>query len=606
MEARPLNETLPPHRPLGDSARQRTARGERDELETKEVPNGRTDRLGSYVIEAKVSEGGMGQVYRCFDPTLERRVAIKVLHDKFGQDPRYRERFLREARTIASLNHPRIAQIYGIETTDDRLSIVMEFVDGQSLDQALAERGRVPAAEVEQWVRQAAVGLHVAALQGIVHRDVKPSNLLLDRHGNVKIVDFGLAKDLGSSRGITDEGIVLGTPQYLSPEQGRGKTVDIRSDIYSLGATFFHLLTGKTPFDKNSQIATIVAHVEESPPSPQDLRDDVPSEVVDVIGRMMAVAPEDRYPGYGELIEDLDRLIAGRTPIHASPERGRFAHLAEARVRRERRRRGIVLAVSVLLAVSIAGAAVAAWLCRPTRPSPPDFTSLGSWHVPSDGEATTFRFDFRQLPENAISVWNELWVRPADPSVQAPEIREREGRLVWDDAEAPMTCSWIFDRLDGVQVYVDEQSGPFDFGISIDDPHGPSLRSLSVALRPSFELEDPVHATRHNDAVELGNSVPPPMPGLKPPYALFLAFREAAADSTELAIEVREYSPSGESSGKTLYDATVVLPGRDWNSGALTFLCSKSVERPFRLAVSEIVASGRIDGHRLEEDAWRR
>src|SRR5690606_21893163 len=143
--------------------------------------------------------------------------------------PHYRERFLREARTIASLNHPRVAQIYGIETIDESLAIVMEYVDGSSLDMVVAERGKVPIGEVARWIRQAADGLRAAALQGIVHRDIKPSNLLLDRHGNVKIVDFGLAKDLGSCGTITDEGIVLGTPQYLSPEQGRGKSVDTRS-----------------------------------------------------------------------------------------------------------------------------------------------------------------------------------------------------------------------------------------------------------------------------------------------------------------------------------------------------------------------------------------
>ncbi|MBN1443646.1 MAG: serine/threonine protein kinase, partial [Planctomycetes bacterium] len=230
--------------------------------------------LGSHRIEVKLGQGGMGKVYRCRDELLHRSVAVKVLHEKYVEDPRYKARFLREARTVASLSHPAIAQVYSVETTTDgSLMIVMEYVEGRSLDDLLRSAGALRPLEAIRLVRQVADGLRAALRLGIIHRDIKPSNLLLHDDGRVKIVDFGLAKDLATDSSLTDDGIVLGTPQYISPEQGRGQPVDQRSDIYSLGTTFYHLITGRPPFEGKTQIAAIVAHVQEAPQAPHRLRE---------------------------------------------------------------------------------------------------------------------------------------------------------------------------------------------------------------------------------------------------------------------------------------------------------------------------------------------
>jgi len=595
VESRPLNETLPPHRPLAESSRGRPPSSSvAPDGETKEVALDAFPKLGAYRIEAKVSEGGMGKVYRSFDPTLERRVAVKVLHDKFGRDPHYRERFLREARTIASLNHPRVAQIYGIETIDESLAIVMEYVDGSSLDMVVAERGKVPIGEVARWIRQAADGLRAAALQGIVHRDIKPSNLLLDRHGNVKIVDFGLAKDLGSCGTITDEGIVLGTPQYLSPEQGRGKSVDTRSDIYSLGATFFHLLTGRPPFDKHSQIAIIVAHVEESPPSPVELRPDVPRGFVDVIGRMMAVEPADRYPTYDELIVDLDAIIAGRPPIHADTTGGRFRDPSR-RIAKPRR-------LPLLVVLSVACLALLAGVVVTGRKSPieRDLSRLEGWALPSDGETTTLSLDFARPPATVDEIWRSLWL--PSPRPNAGEMPALEGdHLVWNDAEDPLTCSWVFDRIDSIAVYIDDQSGSFDFGISIEDPQSGNLRSLSAAIRPADTLANPIVAVLRNELVASSEGEPP-LPRLMPPYALFVTFRNTADGFTELAMQVRGNGESRDS----LYSTTLRLPGDEWNRGVLSFVCMRSTGEPFRLSVEKILVSGKVGDVRLSDTTWLR
>ena len=253
-------------------------------------------------------------------------MAIKVLHDKYGRDEHYQARFRREARSLASLSHPSIAQIFSIDSAeDDSLYIVMEYVEGHSVQERLAEEGSFSAAEAVRSILQVARGLQAALEGGLVHRDIKPSNLLLRPDGVVKIVDFGLSKEVSKDNTLTEEGIVLGTPHYLSPEQGRGKPVDHRSDIYALGATFYHMVTGKPPFEGRSQVSIIVAHVEEDPPSPRTLCSNVPDALSEVIGKMMARKVTDRYETYDQLVEDLELLENGKNPVHTGGGTGRFS-----------------------------------------------------------------------------------------------------------------------------------------------------------------------------------------------------------------------------------------------------------------------------------------
>src|SRR5688572_26555 len=248
-----MDETLPPSLPVPTGG---TSRPRALPLEVDGAP---PERIGPYRVIERLGVGGMGVVYKCHDETLNRHVALKVLQQKFASDEHYRRRFHREARTIASLSHPAIAHVYGIGESPSAagpvIYIIMELVDGPSAETVIQREGALPLERAALLVRDTALGLEAAFAKGIVHRDVKPSNLLVTGGGSVKIVDFGLAKEIGSENSMTAEGIVLGTPHFISPEQGRGRPVDHRSDIYSLGATLYNLVTGHPPFDGASQVS---------------------------------------------------------------------------------------------------------------------------------------------------------------------------------------------------------------------------------------------------------------------------------------------------------------------------------------------------------------
>jgi predicted Ser/Thr protein kinase len=267
-------------------------------------------RCGKYQIRSMLGQGGMGIVYEGFDTDLDRTVALKVLNRDLCRNQRFIDRFKLEAKAAARLSHRNITHVYTIGEENGNHYFAMEFVDGQNLAEVLSDVGTLPPVKALDIIRQTAVGLRVALQSKIIHRDVKPSNLLLTNEGEVKITDFGLAKAvMGSAVELTTTGVVMGTPVYMSPEQSKGVAVDHRSDIYSLGATFYHLVVGRAPFQADSPIATILKHINEAVKFPDDC--DIPTPICHVIKHMLNKDPDDRYAHYDELILDLDRLIKG-------------------------------------------------------------------------------------------------------------------------------------------------------------------------------------------------------------------------------------------------------------------------------------------------------
>lgn len=229
-------------------------------------------QLGRYTELTLLGQGGMGAVYRAFDPSLQRTVAIKVM---LGQNPEFLARFEREARAVAKLSHPNVVQVYDFGRDEqDNPYFVMELLPGRSLDSLLKEKGPLPALKVVDVLRQAADGLQAAHAVGIVHRDIKPHNLMLDDQGNVKLVDFGIARDLASTDELTSTQATPGTLHYMAPEVLSGQAADARADIYALGLVGFHLLAGKPPFTGQSAVAVAMKQINEPLP---DLRDEVPS-----------------------------------------------------------------------------------------------------------------------------------------------------------------------------------------------------------------------------------------------------------------------------------------------------------------------------------------
>ncbi len=270
--------------------------------------------IGPYRIERLVGEGGMGKVFIATDLNLQRRVAIKILSGDLRGKSDFVARFRREARSVARLNHPNIVQIYFTGTHDEIPYYAMEFVDGENLEILLKREGKIdPDVAVDQMI-QAAQGLAAAAAEGVIHRDVKPSNMVVEKSGIIKITDFGLAKLASSQSALTMTGTIVGTPWYMSPEQGEGRDIDFRADIYSLGASFYHLLVGMPPFDAKSPVSIILKHINENLDSPDSRNRKIPSGLAAVIRKMMAKSPDNRYGSYKELISDLEALRRGRPP----------------------------------------------------------------------------------------------------------------------------------------------------------------------------------------------------------------------------------------------------------------------------------------------------
>ncbi|HZV00922.1 MAG TPA: serine/threonine-protein kinase [Planctomycetota bacterium] len=289
-------------------------------------------RLGNYRILETLGQGGMGVVYKAHDTSLDRHVALKVLSRELTANKQFIERFVREARAAAQLTHPNITSIFFCGSEGRTHYYVMEFVEGRNLADLVKERP-LQVSRALDVARQCTLGLKAATDHRIIHRDVKPSNILLMPDGQVKITDFGLAKAvIGTALELTSTGVVMGTPIYMSPEQGRGANIDHRSDIYSLGATLYHVLVGKPPFEADSPIALILKHINEPVAWPQDPF--VPEGVKNLIVRMLEKDPDRRFPTHDALLEAIDRVARGDEPMPSRDEPSR--RLVVLRHRRER------------------------------------------------------------------------------------------------------------------------------------------------------------------------------------------------------------------------------------------------------------------------------
>ncbi len=270
------------------------------------------DRIGHYRIVAELGRGGMGIVYKAHEESLNRFVAIKVLGEHLIEDPGHVERFLREARSAASLNHPNIVQIYAVSEEDGRHFFAMEYVSGRSLQQILRSSGPLEPIQVAKIALQTASGLRAAHEQGIIHRDIKPANLLIDDRGLVKIADFGLALVTGGVSRLTATGMFMGTPGYLSPEQCLDQNPDHRTDIYSLGVTLYEALSGKVPFTADSPLALLRQIVEVEPPDLGELKPEVDPALRTIVSRMMAKDRNLRVSSCAELIGGLEKFLEAR------------------------------------------------------------------------------------------------------------------------------------------------------------------------------------------------------------------------------------------------------------------------------------------------------
>ncbi|MBE0447335.1 MAG: Stk1 family PASTA domain-containing Ser/Thr kinase [Actinobacteria bacterium] len=319
-----------------------------------------------YRVVAKIGAGGMADVYKAIDTVLGRPVAIKVLHRHFAEDEDFVSRFRREAQAAANLNHPNIVSIYDWGSQNGTYFIVMELLEGQSLKQRIQAEGVIPPAEAMEIAKKVLSALNFAHRHDIVHRDIKPHNIILAGEDEVKVTDFGIAR-AGTST-MTQTGTILGTAHYLSPEQARGQEVDTTSDIYSMGVVFYEMVTGKVPFDGENPVSIALKHVHEAPVRPTELNPEVPSALQAVILKAMAKDPGSRYQSASEMRSDIMRLMEGmpiatvppdeQETLVVTPKRTTRVERAvyhEAPRRSEKNWPAILLVLFLLFGVSAAG-----------------------------------------------------------------------------------------------------------------------------------------------------------------------------------------------------------------------------------------------------------
>jgi hypothetical protein len=439
---------------------------------------------GRYRLDARIAAGGMSTVYRAFDETLERQVAIKLMNREVGADSDQLERFRREARAVAQLNHPHVVGVIDAGEDEARPYIVFEYVEGETLKERIRRHGRLAISESIAYAVEIGRALGAAHARHIVHRDVKPQNVLIDEEGTAKVTDFGIARTLEED-GLTADGRVLGTTDYVSPEQALGRHVTGQSDLYSLGVVLYEMLTGEVPFKGENQVAVAMKHVREALPDVQAKRPEVSAALAAVLDRATAKRVEDRYANDAELIADLEDVLAIETARAGSATGEVTAVLKTLPSKAQRRvplrvRRPALTAVLVVVALAVIGG-VGFWLatrahhgtgalaqtppraaptqvilCQTcayafnplgTTPQNPDEAGYAIDNDPADEWSTVDYYD-KVLLEQGVGIYVD-----AAPQTTASEIRILTDTPGWDaqfyaSDTAPSPTAWPGDWIE--------------------------------------------------------------------------------------------------------------------------------------------------------------
>jgi predicted Ser/Thr protein kinase len=349
---------------------------------------GRT--LGNYQIVEELGRGGMAVVYRAYQPSLNRYVALKVLPPQLAFDPQFVERFVREARAAAGLRHPNIVVVHDVGEQEGLYYIVMEYLEGRTLKEVIEQEGRLPPARVAHILEQVANALDYAHERGFIHRDVKPANIFVGEHDQVTLTDFGIAKAASEAEQLTRTGMLVGTPEYMSPEQAEGGVVDYRTDLYALGIVLYQMLTGRVPFKGKTPHSTLYAVVNQPPPPPRQINPALPPAVEAVVLRALAKQPDQRFQRGAEMAGALQAALASRSPlVAAAPPPPRTPPPRPAR-RGAPARRGppvmwIVAALAAVL-VLVVGAVALLLAGGGGKGTPvPTLTQVSLWQTPTTG-----------------------------------------------------------------------------------------------------------------------------------------------------------------------------------------------------------------------------
>jgi eukaryotic-like serine/threonine-protein kinase len=312
-----------------------------------------------YDVEELVGHGGMSSVYKARDSLLERNVALKILHEQYNADDDFVERFKREARAVAQLQHPNIVTVIDRGEEGSRQFIVFEYIDGENLKELVVRKGRLDVREALEIAVEVARGLAFAHSQGLVHRDVKPQNVLLNGDGHAKVTDFGIARSLDVD-GMTQTGTVLGTSNYIAPEQASGQRVDTQSDVYALGVVLYEMLAGEVPFPGESFVAVAMKHVHEPPPNLLDVRRDVPLRVAAAVDRALEKDPQQRFGSMDAFASELEACLAELDGPEADADQTMVIPARQRRPKQHKQVSRWPILVGLLAVLAIAAIAIGA------------------------------------------------------------------------------------------------------------------------------------------------------------------------------------------------------------------------------------------------------
>jgi serine/threonine-protein kinase len=447
-----------------------------------------TELSHRYRLDAQIGSGGMSTVYRACDLTLERPVAVKLMHREIASDSDQLERFRREARAVARLSHRHIVQVIDAGEDEGRPYIVFEYVEGETLKQRIRRMGRLPIDEAVAYAIEIARALRCAHANHIVHRDIKPQNVLVDREGSAKVTDFGIARSLEDD-GLTAAGRVLGTTDYVSPEQAMGHDVNGQSDIYSLGVVLYEMLTGEVPFAGETQVSVAMKHVREELPDIQRRRPEVSASLAAVLDRMTEKDLDRRYPDVDTLMADLEDALAIETARTGTSTGEATAVLRTLPVRARRRlplRVRFPVPLAAFLVVVLAGAAGLALLVKEGA----DHTQRGTGPGRIEPSVGT---EVVSLKRNAAHDYDPLSPDKAEHSDDAFKAVDRDPRTTWSTESYTSGQITKADTSSppGVGLYVDARPSVDAVQMTIQTPT-PGWEATIYAAPPGGGVPDSI------------------------------------------------------------------------------------------------------------------
>jgi serine/threonine-protein kinase len=433
---------------------------------------------GRYRLDAQIGAGGMSTVYKAFDLTLERPVAVKLMHREIASDSDQLERFRREAKAVARLGHAHIVGVIDAGEDEGRPYIVLEYVEGETLKARIRRMGRLPIDEAVAYAIEIARALGCAHANAIVHRDIKPQNVLIDAEGSAKVTDFGIARSL-QDEGLTADGRVLGTTDYVSPEQALGHDVDGRSDIYSLGVVLYEMLTGAVPFQGENQVSVAMKHVREDLPDIQRRRPEVSATLASVLDRMTEKDLDRRYQDVDTLVGDLEEALAIETARTGTSTGEATAVLRTLPVRARRRlplRLRFPVPLAVFLAVVIVGAGVIALIVKAGADNTVRGTGAGQRIKPERGTqgvslARSSAHAYDPLGDDAEHSSEAFLAVDGDPGTSWTTESYTGGTITKANTEAPP----------GVGLYVDARPQVHAVRMTIQTPRPGWLATIYAA-----------------------------------------------------------------------------------------------------------------------------